>query len=523
MVAPEGSCPLCGCPLTIQQHRKRPLQTLTARQSVVLKDRGCSHPEGCRLASVLYRPVEEGKFALPRCEYGLDVIALVGERHCQENRSFRQIHKELAGKFGVDISERHVPNLFRLYLAIVGCRSLETEAVQARLQEQGEVILSVDAVKFDEVSPALYVVREVLSGEILAAARIKHPDTESLTNFLESLRPLLKVPVKGIVSDKEQALGAAVRAVFPAAPHQLCHTHLFKNLSKPMDADLARLNEGVQDVVRKVRALEKKLEKSEAEAVDPKERDLAGLVFKGVQAIGKSRSGDKFFDPPALKRFQGLTEIAEMVRQAVERKGGEWPFLTALLSVLAALVAWGELARRLELQVEVVRQVARILGAESPGKTVASRLRAYLDELLEEAPRRGRGAARGRFMRHVVAVSERFWPGLFHCYDVPHLPRTNNELEQFFGALKQHQRRTYGRKSTAGGPMESIAPYLLELWPRLMEWHSLQELVEGIAPDALRRAREDLEAMAKPARERRGFVRKPRKKLQQALDAWMED
>jgi len=32
-------------------------------------------------------------------------------------------------------------------------------------------------------------------------------------------------------------------------------------------------------------------------------------------------------------------------------------------------------------------------------------------------------------------VTTSYWPGLFHCYDHADLPRTNNELEQYFGGL----------------------------------------------------------------------------------------
>jgi hypothetical protein len=31
--------------------------------------------------------------------------------------------------------------------------------------------------------------------------------------------------------------------------------------------------------------------------------------------------------------------------------------------------------------------------------------------------------------------TESYWPGLFHCYEVPDLPRTNNELEHCFGGV----------------------------------------------------------------------------------------
>lgn len=50
---------------------------------------------------------------------------------------------------------------------------------------------------------------------------------------------------------------------------------------------------------------------------------------------------------------------------------------------------------------------------------------------------------------HFLKVSHSYWPGLFPCYSVPDLPRTNNDLEQFFGAHRYHERRTTGRKGAS--------------------------------------------------------------------------
>jgi len=47
---------------------------------------------------------------------------------------------------------------------------------------------------------------------------------------------------------------------------------------------------------------------------------------------------------------------------------------------------------------------------------------------------------------HFRKVTRSYWPGLFPCYTGPDLPRTNNDLEQFFGAYRYHDRRTTGRK-----------------------------------------------------------------------------
>lgn len=52
---------------------------------------------------------------------------------------------------------------------------------------------------------------------------------------------------------------------------------------------------------------------------------------------------------------------------------------------------------------------------------------------------------------HFRKVTRSYRPGLFHCYDVAGLPRTNNELEQFFGSYRYHERRCSGRKVACPG------------------------------------------------------------------------
>jgi hypothetical protein len=52
---------------------------------------------------------------------------------------------------------------------------------------------------------------------------------------------------------------------------------------------------------------------------------------------------------------------------------------------------------------------------------------------------------------HFRKVTRSDWPGLFACDTVPDLPRTNKDLEQFFGAYRYHDRRTTGRKVASPG------------------------------------------------------------------------
>jgi hypothetical protein len=77
------------------------------------------------------------------------------------------------------------------------------------------------------------------------------------------------------------------------------------------------------------------------------------------------------------------------------------------------------------------------------GAQVAEQLRGYLDAVLRSphvTP------TLYDFGLPLDKVSRSYWPGLFHCYDVPGLPRTNNALESRFRDTRRHLLRTTGQK-----------------------------------------------------------------------------
>lgn len=47
---------------------------------------------------------------------------------------------------------------------------------------------------------------------------------------------------------------------------------------------------------------------------------------------------------------------------------------------------------------------------------------------------------------HFRKVTRSYWDGLFRCYQVKDLPRTNNDLEHYFGTARHLERRITGRK-----------------------------------------------------------------------------
>ena len=96
-----------------------------------------------------------------------------------------------------------------------------------------------------------------------------------------------------------------------------------------------------------------------------------------------------------------------------------------------------------------VHAAARILNNEEAldAPEVQRRLQALLDVMTREREKAG---ALAPAIDHFLKVSRSYWSGLFHCYSVEGLPRTNNDLEQFFGSSRHHERRATGRK---GAPL----------------------------------------------------------------------
>src|SRR5215210_8899183 len=109
----QTHCVECGTPLWVAYHSHRTVITLTGPIRLTLKVRRCRQST-CALYKRPYRPEEEGGWALPQAEFGLDVIALVGALRYQQHRSVPEIQRELQGR-GVRIAERTVTHLVQRY------------------------------------------------------------------------------------------------------------------------------------------------------------------------------------------------------------------------------------------------------------------------------------------------------------------------------------------------------------------------------------------------------------------------
>ena len=114
---------------------------------------------------------------------------------------------------------------------------------------------------------------------------------------------------------------------------------------------------------------------------------------------------------------------------------------------------FGVVAAQVRTGYQWIQDVEKILadyphardGENSPSQQVAARLDVYLLQLTGQNDLQADVAV---WRDHFVSALRRYWPGLFHCYDRPLVPRTNNEMEIFYNQLKRQRRRNTGRKGT---------------------------------------------------------------------------
>jgi hypothetical protein len=250
-------CPTCGETIGAAYHNYRTMTTLDAVLRLTLPMRRCLN-RPCPQLQRPYRPEAEGRFALPKHECGLDVIAWIGTLRYAQHRSLPEIHQHLLSR-GVTVAPRTVTNLLERYDELLTLSLTDTARLQRITQAQGRVILALDGLQPDVGHEVLWVLRDCLSGEVLLARSLLSATQEDLAGLLRTVRQSMPVPVIGIISDGQLSIRCAVAAVFPDVPHQLCHFHYLREAAKPIYEADRHAKKELKKHVRGVRPIERRL------------------------------------------------------------------------------------------------------------------------------------------------------------------------------------------------------------------------------------------------------------------------
>jgi hypothetical protein len=309
LVPARQHCPDCGGHMRLRYENRRSLATLSGPVRLRLRIRRCEAP-GCPRFHIPYRPEAEGALALPRHEFGLDVIALVGLLRHREHRSVPEIHAALRER-GVAIAERSVTNLLDRYDELLATALTGTRRLRRVLTRQGGVILALDGLQPDVGHEVLWVVRDCLSGEVLLARSLLSGRAADLAPLLREVAEAVGVPVLGVISDGQTSVRRAVAEALPGVPHQLCQFHFLREAAHPVFEADRHAKVELKKRVRGVRPIERAM----AGRGDP-----AATVVRGYCAAVRSAITDDGRPPLAASGLQ-LKARLEAVADSLERVG----------------------------------------------------------------------------------------------------------------------------------------------------------------------------------------------------------
>ncbi len=322
----EHECPEC--------HRTlRQAMTLTRRTVITLQEvirlihagYRCPDPQ-CPGHQRTYRSPAADALALPGFTYGLDIVLLVGRLHLGKHQTVDEIHEELLERLaplGVTISRREILYLFEAYCTLLRASSevKEDQEWLSQVKKNGGIIVSVDGIQPDKGNETIYLVRDALTGRVLAAEQVTSSETAVMKALLAPV-VALGVRVLGTITDAQESELQAVEQLWPKVPHQVCQFHVLREASRPgFNADRKIKTAMRKQLQPKVREVRKQLKEQIPEASPAEAAQLSVLDDYALGVLtALNFDGTLPFQYPAVAAADALDEVEASLQQ-LEKRG----------------------------------------------------------------------------------------------------------------------------------------------------------------------------------------------------------
>jgi hypothetical protein len=391
--------------------------------------------------------------------------------------------------------------------------------------------------------PQLGVIRELQTGWTLRSGWLSNQDEATFVAFLRPLTEL-PLPIRAILSDKQRGLLPAVAAVFPNVPHALCQVHYLQNVATPIaEADeqmKIALRQGVRaavgDLIRQ-KTPEKPTELTitgllpspllAADETPPTtqtlaEREQEQIVQDLLHRVRyvltlKGRPPFRLTGQEMVARLQDVLRcLDQLVRHQPE------PRLLALRAGLRqALQAVRPISQELGVAAEWLARLAAVLdpAAQPTRARTGAQVRKEWEEYLADFKRAGQASPLLQvFAAHIGKVSRSYAPGLFHTYDVPGLPRTNNARESEFRDLKRRLLTTTGQTGAAKRLLLREGAW--ELIPTPASLAETIQAISHVEPQALRQEERRVQSHRATFRLHTRSAKQSQAQLKQLVRRW---
>jgi len=323
------SCLSCGTRLRrYATLSERPIITLAGPIRLTHTGYRCPNPD-CPTAQGSYRSAAADALALPGFTFGLDILVLVGHLRLAQHHTLDEAHQALQSclaPFDQTISRREISYLFDAYTTLVRATHevADDTAWQEQVRRNGGLIISIDGIQPDKGNETVYLVRDVLTGRVLAAENVRLSDTETIKRLLAPV-VALELPVLGAVSDAQESLCQAIAALWPNIPHQLCQFHYLREASRP----IYELDRGLRKQIRKeiqqpIRATRDQLERQAAARAEsePEEAEQLAVLSDYALAVQTALNldGQQPFRYASLAVDDALSDVAASLNE-LEKRG----------------------------------------------------------------------------------------------------------------------------------------------------------------------------------------------------------
>ena len=314
-------CPGCSKPLWAAYKSHRVVATLDGLVRLAVQVRRCRNAD-CARRNVSLRSEAEGAIALPQHEFGLDVIALIGTLRHARHRSVPEIRAELARR-GVAICVRSVASLLDRYDELRALSLSDPARLRRIAAAAGRVILAIDGMQPDVGHEVLWVIREVLSGEVLLARSLLSSCRDDLAKLLLEVKDTLGagiagapgVPIVGVISDGQHSIRDAVAQALPGVPHQLCQFHYLREAARPIYEADRHAKVALKKQARGIRPIERQVEgRDDAEAAAV--RGYCAAVRNALTDDGRPP-----LEASGLKLHGRLAKVAASLDEVASKRG----------------------------------------------------------------------------------------------------------------------------------------------------------------------------------------------------------
>jgi len=252
-------------------------------------------------------------------------------------------------------------------------------------------------------------------------------------------------------------------------------------------------------------------------APEPKADEVLPQLFRHTRYL-LTLKGRPPFRLAGMETSERLQHVAclslDMLAQRYE------PRLAQLYQGLqAALSPWAQTYQELRQGPAWLRDIADILepSAAHPPHAAqgAGQLRGSLDTVLRLPDVTPPFYA---FGLHLDTVSRSYWPGLFHCDDVPSVPRTNNELESHCRDTGRRLLRTTGQQGLTQRTLQRQGAW--ELLPRLPTEGQFLGALCHTPPEDVAQERQRFAAHRQRFRLQRRSLKQTRAQFEQLRQRW---